>query len=330
VTLKDQQDWKIPPCISNWKNNKGFTISLDKRLASDGRGLQETVINDNFAKLSEALYISERVAREEVSKRADVEKRIKLKEKEKKEKMLTALAQEARMERMTSQATTVEDEETEMERRERDEIRHQRRRELERDLRMQRNKSAIARNEERDVSERIALGMGVPGQQTGETLYDQRLFNQSQGMDSGFGDEDSYSVYSKPLFQGSSANAIYRPRKNADNEVYGGEEDLAKLHDTSRFKADKTFSGAEKDKNSGPREGPVEFEKPSDPFGLDEFLSAAKTGAKALDKIGSKGSMAAGAGNASSGTSERGSVSNTAKRNRIDFEASGSSKRQHR
>jgi SNW domain-containing protein 1 len=31
----------IPPCISNWKNNKGFTIPLDKRLAADGRGLQD-------------------------------------------------------------------------------------------------------------------------------------------------------------------------------------------------------------------------------------------------------------------------------------------------
>ena len=23
ITVKDQQDWKIPPCISNWKNIKG-------------------------------------------------------------------------------------------------------------------------------------------------------------------------------------------------------------------------------------------------------------------------------------------------------------------
>nr|POE88454.1 isoform 2 of snw/ski-interacting protein [Quercus suber] len=29
VTVKDQQDWKIPPCISNWINPKGYTIPLD-------------------------------------------------------------------------------------------------------------------------------------------------------------------------------------------------------------------------------------------------------------------------------------------------------------
>ncbi|KAK2451840.1 hypothetical protein P8452_14858 [Trifolium repens] len=55
VTVKDQQDWKIPPCISNWKNPKGYTIPLDKRMAADGRGLHEVQINDNFAKLSEVL-----------------------------------------------------------------------------------------------------------------------------------------------------------------------------------------------------------------------------------------------------------------------------------
>ena len=41
VTAQDQKDWMIPPCISNWKNNKGYTIPLDKRLAADGRGLQD-------------------------------------------------------------------------------------------------------------------------------------------------------------------------------------------------------------------------------------------------------------------------------------------------
>jgi len=316
LTLKDQQDWKIPPCISNWKNNKGYTIPLDKRLAADGRGLQEVVINDNFAKLSEALYISERVAREEVAKRSEVEKRLKLKEKDKKEEMLRKLAQEARLERAATQASTIDDEDTERERRERDQIRFQRKKELERDMRMARNRSAVSRNEERDVSEKIALGMAVPSQSS-EAMFDQRLFNQSQGMSSGFGDEDSYNIYSKPLFQGSSANQVYRPKKPADDEAYGGEEDMKKLLDTSKFQPDKGFTGAEREKTTQPRDKPVEFEKQAeDPFGLDEFLSAAKTGAKnPLSKIGSSGHMHASAGNASSDGS---------KRNRIDFEASGS------
>ena len=45
ATAQDQKDWMIPPCISNWKNNKGYTIPLDKRLAADGRGLQDVSWN---------------------------------------------------------------------------------------------------------------------------------------------------------------------------------------------------------------------------------------------------------------------------------------------
>lgn len=32
-------DWKIPPCVSNWKNSKGYTIPLEMRLKADGRTL---------------------------------------------------------------------------------------------------------------------------------------------------------------------------------------------------------------------------------------------------------------------------------------------------
>jgi len=39
---------------------QGYTIPLDKRLAADGRGLQQVHINENFAKLAEALYIADR------------------------------------------------------------------------------------------------------------------------------------------------------------------------------------------------------------------------------------------------------------------------------
>ncbi|KFG99979.1 SkiP/SNW domain protein, partial [Toxoplasma gondii MAS] len=41
LTQQDQAEWKIPPSISNWKNQKGYTIPLDKRLQADGRNLQD-------------------------------------------------------------------------------------------------------------------------------------------------------------------------------------------------------------------------------------------------------------------------------------------------
>lgn len=48
ATAAEQKEWMIPPCISNWKNNKGFTIPLDKRLAADGRGLQDASFSLGF------------------------------------------------------------------------------------------------------------------------------------------------------------------------------------------------------------------------------------------------------------------------------------------
>lgn len=48
---------------------QGYTVPLDKRLAADGRGLQEVQINDQFAKLTEALYVAEGKAREAVDMR---------------------------------------------------------------------------------------------------------------------------------------------------------------------------------------------------------------------------------------------------------------------
>lgn len=50
--------------------------------------------------------------------------------------------------------------------------------------------------------------------------YDARLFNQSSGMDSGFGPEDGYGVYSKPMFNRGEAQSLYRP-KTDDGDAWG-------------------------------------------------------------------------------------------------------------
>ncbi|KAK9136007.1 LOW QUALITY PROTEIN: hypothetical protein Syun_015337 [Stephania yunnanensis] len=339
VTVKDQLDWKIPPCISNWKNPKGYTIPLDKRLAADGRGLQEVQINDNFAKLSEALYVAEQKAREAVAMRSKVQREMLLKEKEKKEQELKALAQKARSEKMGGgshmaavSAAPAEkgmldnvvmrddherirerDREAPRESREereehvqRDKIREERRRERERERRLEAKdaamgkKSKLTRDRDRDVSEKVALGMASTGAgRGGEVMYDSRLFNQEKGMDSGFATDDQYNVYDKGLFNAQSTmSTLYRPRKDTDGEMYGdADEQLDKIMKTERFKPDKGFTGAPE--RAAPRDGPVEFEnaaEEADPFGLDSFLTEVKKGKKAMDKIGSGGTMKASGG----------------------------------
>lgn len=101
MTAKEQADWKIPPCISNWKNPKGYTVALDKRLAADGRGLQQVHINENFAKFAESLSIAERKAREAVEARNQMERRIAQNKKAEQEKKMREMAMQARWENDT-------------------------------------------------------------------------------------------------------------------------------------------------------------------------------------------------------------------------------------
>ncbi|GIX85116.1 SNW domain-containing protein 1 [Caerostris darwini] len=275
VTVKEQQEWRIPPCISNWKNAKGYTIPLDKRLAADGRGLQQTHVNENFAKLAEALYVADRKAREAVEMRSQFEKKLAQKEKEKKEEHLRKLAQQAREQRAGLRTQPLAEKDDEV--REREALRYERHKERQRDRNISRaapdKRNKLEKQRERDISEQIALGLPNT-RASNELQFDQRLFNSTKGMDSGFGEEDDYAVYDKPWrSQQAVSSNIYRPKSNADKDIYG--EDFDKLIKTSRFVPDKEFAGTDR---SGRRDGPVQFEKQEeeDPFGLDKFLTEAK------------------------------------------------------
>lgn len=112
---------------------------------------------------------------------------------------------------------------------------------------LMRCRSRVTRDKDRDVSERIALGMAkptVPGrgrvgvgdqvQGAQDMQYDQRLFNQSEGIDSGFGAEDSYHVYDKSLFKGSSMSHLYKP-KQSDQDAFG-EDNVDDVLKKARFR----------------------------------------------------------------------------------------------
>jgi len=218
LTKEEKDAWKIPPSISNWKNNKGYLIPLDKRVASDGRGLQEIEVSDSHAKVAAALYSAEKNARDLVAKRSTLRQQVILAEQERKEKELKDTAAEARKRREQIQnlAMETETEQQTDDRIRRERIRQDRRREREREHRLENRggahrRSKVTRDSQRDISEKIALGMVVP--KTQEALYDQRLFNQTQGLDSGFGDDESYNIYDKNLFGGEREAALYKAPK---------------------------------------------------------------------------------------------------------------------
>uniref|UniRef100_A0A0B7K7X0 Pre-mRNA-processing protein 45 n=1 Tax=Bionectria ochroleuca TaxID=29856 RepID=A0A0B7K7X0_BIOOC len=308
LTAEDQEMWKIPPPVSNWKNPKGFTIALDKRLAADGRGLQDIAINDKHAQFAESVRMAERHAREEVQQRSKMQQRLAEKEKLQKEENLRSLAQQAREERNKagrkrqssrdsrdsrdsrgsrdsrsrsrsysdsySDASDSEDSEI----REREKARKERQKEEERKLRQnrmgaERRMQVMAREQNRDISEKIALGLAKPTQSK-ETMYDSRLFNQQSGFNSGFNEDNHYD---KPLFAAQEGiNSIYRPRANMDEDdgPEAGDREMAKIQKASRFGealGKGTFKGAG---DAEAREGPVQFEKEAaDPFNVDKFLS---------------------------------------------------------
>jgi SNW domain-containing protein 1 len=257
LTAEDQEAWKIPPPVSNWKNPKGYTVPLDKRLAADGRGLQDVTINDKFAQFAEALFTADRHAREEVKQRALMQQRLAEKEKAQKEEHLRMLAQKAREERAGagsgrrasrtsrsrsgsysdsgSSRSDSEDEEI----RERQKMRQEKQREEERKLRQsrmgaERRIKLMAREQNRDISEKVALGLAKPTQSS-ESMWDSRLFNQTSGFDTGFNEDQHYD---KPLFAAQDAiSSIYRPRHNMEDgdDEEAASSEMAKIQKNNRF-----------------------------------------------------------------------------------------------
>ncbi|EPY51312.1 splicing factor Prp45 [Schizosaccharomyces cryophilus OY26] len=310
VTAKEQQEWQIPPSISNWKNPKGYTIPLDKRLAADGRGLNDVEISDGFAKFSEALFTAERQAREEVRYRAIMRQKMAEKEKQEKEQRLFMLAQKAREERTghvaeyqsrprspsasgerypsespaNSESEIPENEEEDEGLRRREEIRHERRRQYEKELRLNRmgaekRAQLTGADRPRDVSERVALGLSKPSMSS-ETMIDSRLFNQASGLGSGFQDEDSYNVYDKP-WRAAPASTLYRPGASLGRHVDASAE-LERITSENRYdvlgSVHKKFKGM--DETSQNASGPVVFEKDVDPFGVNNFLDTVSSSKK--------------------------------------------------
>jgi SNW domain-containing protein 1 len=172
----------------------------------------------------------------------------------------------------------------------REKMRQEKRREREREMRMsnmgqEMRAKQLARKQNRDISEKIALGLAKPTMSK-ESMLDSRLFNQ-ESLSGNFGDDESYSLYDKPLFHGSTAAAaIYKARGNiaeGNDDSFGGgtDEGIGRALDNDRFNLGQPKVGFEGANEQEAREGPVQFEKDTgDVFGVNQFLDEAKTGKK--------------------------------------------------
>lgn len=297
VSLEEQKNWVIPPCISNWKNAKGYTIPLDKRLANDGRGLQDVSINDNFAKVSEALFIADKHAREQVKLRAEMMSMMAQKEKREKEEKLMQLAQQARMERTGVPAASAprlqeasepssgsEDESLTVEEQERLKERQALRKQMQRERETRKP----------DLKKYILNNLEIEIYQKKLRLESQSLLHRKRAcMISGYSTSRRVSLLAL-VVKTHTLSTINRYSSRRQRQytsqhgphlqilqvilLYTGYEadKIAKLLSDSG--PHKGFKGAEHDSGAPIRDGPVQFEKEQDVFGMDAFMNAAKRG----------------------------------------------------
>jgi SNW domain-containing protein 1 len=143
----------------------------------------------------------------------------------------------------------------------------------------------LAREQNRDISEKVALGLAKPTQ-NGESMYDSRLFNQSSGFNAGFNEDNHYD---KPLFAAQDAiSSIYRPSVQQDDGEDEGQT-YDRITKSSKFevlgKAKEGFKGADLQEA---RDGPVQFEKDTDdPFDINKMIDEVR-GEKGTEKTGEK------------------------------------------
>ena len=277
LSKQEADAWAIPVAFSNW-NSRGFTIGLDKREIATASAGQDTTISSKFATMAAALDTAQQSAREQVAYRARLEQQRQLQQRELEDQQAREVARVARLKRagIYAEAEATETEEERQARRARDAVREEMRRDREDETRRERMGSrtkataaaAVAPSRsygERDISERIALGDAVPRAQ--EALFDSRMFNQTQGLDHGFVNEEEYNLYDKPLLSTGREEALFRSANQREGEIFQEEFSMEKLQKDSRFQVDKPFSGAERpsgSKSSQSRTGPVQFERDED------------------------------------------------------------------
>ena len=136
------------------------------------------------------------------------------------------------------------------------------------------SKSKLLRDNQRDLSEKIALGQAQPT--TSDVIHDSSLYNKTYGIGTGFSlDDEENNTYDKPLFENRTVTNIYGGLKDIGNEYVHDEE----KPDVERVLSRKVkgFEGADSKGGLGSRTRPVEFERHDDGlFGMDGFINTQK------------------------------------------------------
>ena len=287
LSLEEQKKWKIPPCVNMSNNPKGLVIPLDIRLANDGRNLREYKANKNFAKFADILALTEKNVRKEIDERNKIAQSIQIAAAMKKELELKEAAKQARMERKSfnknNNASSVvysldnsdflnnnknreeshilnnkrkrsmnsEEEKESIERKERNELREIRKKEIEYERRQELIKKY--EKEGRDINDKVLLGQN--NMINNNNVIDSRLYEIEGGIENPFDYNEDVQVYDKPLF--NDKNKLSNIYKNFNST---GGENTKKLMGKILSQKGKLFN-TDLDAINSRKEGPVQFEK---------------------------------------------------------------------
>lgn len=249
VSAEEMRSLKIPPCLSNYSNQKGYTIPLHMRVMGDMRKNNELIVNENFNKLSDVLGLIEKESKRELEERAKAKDALRILNNIKQEQELIRAAEEARRRKFefsnvstrlsrTSKSENVslndvksiktegtneemllrkrrrkeEDEEDEEE----NEIKERNR------LREILKKEIITKKRERiegkrEVGERKEYG-NISNKIKENELIDAKMYNQTSGIECGFKDDEDYDLYDKPLFKERSIGFIGRDEERREKK----------------------------------------------------------------------------------------------------------------
>lgn len=194
LTQQDHKDWYIPPAISNWKNQNGFTIAIDKRMSYlNNTDTKKDEINENFGHLNEALLKAEKDAREEIALKNEMMLKLKERENQEREMKLKELAQKSYNNRSRHQSERLSSSDYHSAR-QREISREERRRKAEREIKLS-NEQRLRNN---GVSERV-IQAAVKNNKT-EPEFDSRLYNKAEGaLVAGYSDDEDDLVRSTPV-----------------------------------------------------------------------------------------------------------------------------------
>ena len=94
LTTDDHKKWIIPPCLSLWKNKKGYTLPLHMRISADLRGSKNIELSDKFAQFNDVFNLTEKQIRNDLQERNKLRDAIKIADQLKKEQELLELSKE--------------------------------------------------------------------------------------------------------------------------------------------------------------------------------------------------------------------------------------------